>query len=160
LALAAGPTGFQLVHVRGIGPDGATRLEEPLAAPLPRKARLVAVTSASVTIEHVVPGTRPLLLGTAFAALPGCLVEVAVLGRLDSPAGTRIEWDWDASPIVPIKPGAWHAVSAENPVLVRDRPADDSGTDERWLLGFAGFTGVLAMLGLALHLRDRRRTGF
>lgn len=122
LAVIAGKRGWQLVHVAGVDARGAARMKEPAAQRYDAGTLVTAVTTNSVTPEYLAGhGRRAVLLATAFRLLPGCLVELSLVGRLHREGThTAVVWDWDASPLVPVgAPNSWNSNSTENPVLIR-----------------------------------------
>jgi hypothetical protein len=112
--------GWQLVHVLGAS-NRRARLAERLAGGFNRGAELYAVTRTSVDPKSVIlTRTSHLLLATGFQAIPGCLLEVSLVGRFLNDSFTRVAWDWNAAPLVPLgKHEGWRTNSAENPVVQR-----------------------------------------
>jgi hypothetical protein len=79
------------------------------------------VDSASLTPEFVLRRHgKTFLTATAFQGVPGCLVEMGLVGEMRN--FRSVHWLSSASPLVPIGGSGWDSNSAENVVQRRAQP--------------------------------------
>lgn len=122
LVVVSDDAGWQLVHIAHLSRDGTATTRQRLAKNFSEGAAVTPADARSVTPEYLVDSPRGrLLLATAFNLVPGCLLEISILGRvtLEGPRPS-VGWDWENSPLVGVgERRSWHSNSAENPVLLR-----------------------------------------